>query len=75
MRIPLNTLHSTSRYPRMLRTVIAYNLSSQNARGAGNKARRRAGLPVIDPSTLGPWGSIGMNTAEIAKMMRTPPPK
>ena len=68
---PLHTLPS----PKYIKTAVQYNLGANTARGNGNRAKRRAGLPVIDPSTLGPWGGIGMNTAQIVRMMRTAPGK
>ena len=67
---PLNTLPS----PRYVKTAVQYNLAADTARGNGNRAKRRAGIPVIDPHTLRPFGSIGMNRAQIAQMMRTPNP-
>lgn len=70
--ILLNSLHPTSRYPKMIRCIIKMNLESASARGNGNKAKRRAGQYVHDPSTSRPFGCIAMNTAQIAKMMRTP---
>lgn len=76
LAIRISTLPQTHRNARSIRMIVRdYNLKCDNHKGKGNRFRRRAGLPVIDPHTLGPFGSIGMNRAQIAKMMRTPPDK
>jgi hypothetical protein len=67
--IPLHSLHPTSRYPKMIRCIIKMNLESQNHRGKGNRAARRMGKHVIDPFRARPFGLIGMDRAQIAKMM------
>ena len=71
--IYLATLPGTHRNARSIRMIVRdYNLCCQ-APGKGNKAKRRMGLHVLDPFTTRPFGCIGMDRGQIARMMRTPP--
>ena len=72
MKIPLHTLPASSRYPKMVRCIIASNLAAGQNHGKGNRAKRRAGLAVVDPFTLRPFGCVALDRAGIARMMRTP---
>lgn len=56
----------------MVRCVIASNLSAGQNRGKGNRAKRRAGLPVSDPFRLRPFGCVALDRAGIARMLKTP---
>ncbi len=56
----------------MVRCIVASNLSTGQNHGKGNRAKRRAGLPVVDPFALRPFGSIAMDRAGIARMLKTP---
>jgi len=52
--------------------VRDYNLPSGNAKGKGNRAKRRQGLYVPNPDHMKPFGLIGMDRGQIAAMMKRP---
>lgn len=63
-----------SRRRKSIKAIVEMNMEINLPQG-GNRWRRRAGIPVVDPSKVGPFGLIGMSTGEFAKMMNTPPDK
>jgi hypothetical protein len=73
LQVRMCDIPPASRRRKSVRAIVAMNLELNLPRGgSGNRWRRRAGLPVIDPSKVGPFGGIKMSTGEIAKMIRTP---
>lgn len=55
--------------PRMARAIIKHNLTGMPDPGKGNRARRRAGLPVAERE-IGIGGPHAMTFGEFNKWMR-----
>ena len=68
MRIDITKLENLTRG--RLRAALEFNWEAEDrGRGSGNRARRRAGLPVADPYQARPFGCIAMDRAQLARYM------
>ena len=68
MRIDITKLENLTRG--RLRAALEFNWGAACGRGSGNRAKRRAGLPVADPYQARPFGCIAMNRGQLARFMR-----
>lgn len=70
--IYLATLPPYYRTRKGIKTIVNdYNLACHPP-GNGNRAKRRQGILPHDPFRSRSWGLVGMDRAQIARMMWTP---